>query len=125
MIWREPNRTLGYLALGLLVAVALATMAVASPAAQSAPPAKTNLTIKAQGTDLSGKVSSSRKSCVNNRTVKVYKVKPGKDEYVAQDTSDSQGQWNTGNTGMNGKFYARTAPKPGCTGAVSNTVRTN
>jgi Ni/Co efflux regulator RcnB len=127
MIQTRTNTRLGYvaLALGLLVAAALAVMVIASPVAQSATPAKTNLTIKAEGTDLSGKVSSQRQSCVRDRTVKVYKVKPGKDQYIAQDTSDSQGRWNTGNTGMRGKFYARTAAISGCTGAVSNTVRAN
>ncbi len=122
----------GYMALAilLLAAVALALMALAGPAS-AAGPAKTTLTIKAQGLDLSGTVQSSRGSCLGDRNIKLYKQKgkeqrPGSDTLVATDTSERQGdhgEWSTGNTGMRGKFYVRTGKVPGCTAAASKTIR--
>jgi hypothetical protein len=113
-----------------LGAVVLALMALAGPAS-AAGPAKTTLTIKAQGLDLSGTVQSSRGSCLGNRNIKLYKQKgkeqrPGSDTLVGTDTSERQGdhgEWSTGNTGMRGKFYVRTGKVPGCTAATSKTIR--
>ncbi|HEV2745483.1 MAG TPA: hypothetical protein VGV91_20185 [Rubrobacter sp.] len=122
----------GYMTLLVLFlgAVVLALMALAGPAS-AAGPAKTTLTIKAQGLDLSGTVQSSRGSCLGDRNIKLYKQKgkeqrPGSDTLVATDTSERQGdhgEWSTGNTGMRGKFYVRTGKVPGCTAATSKTIR--
>lgn len=131
MIWTRANTALGYKALAIwfLAAVALVTVAFAAPA--WAAPAKTTLTIKAQGLDLSGTVQSSKGSCLGDRNIKLYKQKgreqrPGADALIATDTSERQGnrgEWSTGNTGMSGKFYARTGKVPGCTAATSKTIR--
>ncbi len=122
----------GYGALVILFfgAVALALLALAGPAS-AAGAAKTTLTIRAQGLDLSGTVQSSRGSCLGDRNIKLYKQKgreqrPKTDLVIAIDTSERQGdhgEWSTGNTGMRGKFYVRTGKVPGCTGATSKTVR--
>ncbi len=115
----------GILAVLALAAVFVAVLAFAGPAL-SAEPAKTTLTIRAQGLDLSGTVRSERSRCLGNRQIKLYKVKPGADELVATDTSERQGNrgvWSTGNTGMSGRFYVRTGKVPGCKGAVSKTIR--
>ena len=124
--------TAGYTALLVLFlgAVALALMALAGPAS-AADPAKTTLTIRAQGLDLSGTVESSRGSCLGDRNIKLYKQKgkeqrPGSDTLVGTDTSERQGdhgEWSTGNTGLRGKFYVRTGKVPGCTAAASKTIR--
>jgi len=129
---KTETTTAGYTALAILFlgAVALALMALAGPAS-AAGPAKTTLTIKAQGLDLSGTVQSSRGSCLGDRNIKLYKQKgkeqrPGSDTLVATDTSERQGdhgEWSTGNTGMRGKFYVRTGKVPGCTAATSKTIR--
>ena len=129
---RTKVTTAGYMALLVLLvaAVALALLALAGPAS-AAGPAKTTLTIRAQGTDLSGTVRSSRGSCLGDRNIKLYKQKgkeqrPGRDTLVGTDTSERQGdhgEWATGNTGMRGKFYVRTGKVPGCTGAASKTIR--
>ena len=116
------------LLLGLTVI--LATFAFAAPA-EPATPARTILTIMAQGTDLSGKVKSMRKSCLGGRNIKLYRQrgaeqKPSTDDLIATDTSERQGNigvWSTGNTGMTGKFYVRTAKKPGCKAGASKTIR--
>ena len=129
---RTKETTAGYIALLVLflAAVALALLALSGPAS-AAGPAKTTLTIRAQGTDLSGTVQSRRGSCLGDRNIRLYKQKgkeqrPGSDTLVATDTSERQGdhgEWSTGNTGMRGKFYVRTGKVPGCTGAASKTIR--
>src|SRR5215213_3229277 len=119
----------------LAVLVTLATlsalmMAVAPGNADAATKAKTTLTIKAEGIDLSGTVESKRLSCLGNRKVKVYKQvgteqSPKTDPVVASDTSERQGTigvWSTGNTGKSGKFYARTGGTLECTGDTSETI---
>lgn len=131
MIRTKANAAVGYKALTILFlgALVLATLALAAPA--WAGPAKTTLTIKAQGLDLSGTVQSSKGSCLGDRNIKLYKQKgreqrPGADTLIATDTSERQGnrgEWSTGNTGMRGKFYVRTGKVPGCSGATSKTIR--
>jgi hypothetical protein len=131
MIRAKANTALGYKTLAIwgLVAAVLATLAFVAPAL-AVRPAKTTLTIMANGVDLSGTVQSSRLSCVDNRNIKLYKQvgkqqNPSIDTLIAQDTSERHGrhgEWSTGNTGISGKFYVRTSKVPGCTGATSNTI---
>ena len=47
----------------------------------------TEITIKEQGGDFSGKVKSNNGHCIENRTVKLMKKKPGKDQKIVTDTS--------------------------------------
>ena len=124
--------TAGYTALLVLFlgAVALAILAMSTPAS-AAGAAKTTLTIRAQGLDLSGTVQSSRGSCLGDRNIKLYKQqgkeqKPSTDNVVGMDTSERQGdhgEWAMGNTGLRGKFSVRTIKVPACTGATSKTIR--
>jgi len=132
MIQTKATTSAGYRALAILFlgALVLATLALAAPAL-AAGPAKTTLTIRAQGLDLSGTVQSSRLSCLGDRNIKLYKQRgkeqnPRTDQLIGTDTSERQGdhgKWSTGNTGMRGKFYVRTGKVPGCTGAASKTIR--
>jgi hypothetical protein len=132
MIRTKATTAAGYWALAILFlgAVALAILVLSAPAS-AAGAAKTTLTIRAQGLDLSGTVQSSRGSCLGDRNIKLYKQQgqeqnPRTDQLVGTDTSARQGdhgEWSTGNTGMRGKFYVRTGKVPGCTGAASKTIR--
>jgi hypothetical protein len=137
MIPTKTNPAPGYkafaiwiLAVAAFAVAALTALALADPA-QSAGPAKTKLTIKAEGVDLSGTVKSTKLRCVANRNIKLYKQlgsrqNPKADSLIATDTSERQGNrgvWSTGNTGMSGKFYVRTGKVPGCTAAASKTIR--
>ncbi len=94
---------------------------------QAAAPAKSTVTIKAEGTDLSGTLSSPRASCVDGRKVLVIKQigkrGGGDDKRFASDTADSDGDWNTGNTGTPGKFYAKVKATSACKGDTSKTIR--
>jgi hypothetical protein len=94
--------------------------------------ADTIVTIKAEGTDLSGVVKSPRpKKCAKDRKVTVFKQKgasqnPAVDEKIASDTASLNGdryEWNTGNTGLTGRFYARVGPTEFCKKDTSRTIK--
>lgn len=114
------------LALGIAAAVAVpvSAQAVASP---SFALAKTTVTIKAEGTDLSGTVTSPKQKCVTDRKVLLYKIKGtrggGDDKLIASDLASADGSWSTGNTGIEGRFYAKVRKTAVCKGAESATVR--
>jgi hypothetical protein len=117
----------------LAAAVGLATAAavlVSAPSSQAAPRANNVVTIKAEGTDLSGTVKSKRRACKNERKVFLVKQKGAKggsnDKVIATDITELDngvGEWSTGNTGIEGRFYARIKRTPLCKAAVSPTVR--
>ncbi len=104
-------------------AVAVVGVGVASGAA------KTTVTIRYTGDGFVGKVKSSKAKCVRDRTVKVYRqVGSEQDRSVDQklytDTTDNEGNWDTGNSGqVHGKFYARAKRKTGCRAGTSETIR--
>jgi hypothetical protein len=50
----------------------------------------------------------------------------GNDINFASDTASLEGgvyRWSTGNTGTEGRFYAKVRPIDGCTGDTSRTIR--
>lgn len=128
----RPLHSLRTAALAATAATALgagATLAFA-PSASAAAPAPSTVTIKAEGTDLSGTVSSPRRVCKDERKVIVYKQKGarggGDDIKFASDTTELQGgvgQWNTGNTGTEGRFYAKVKKTDQCGADTSPTIR--
>ena len=120
----------------LVPVVVLALSAVLSSSAGAAQHssrtlANTTVTIRAQGTDLSGQVRSPAPNrCANNRNVIVFKqIGPrggGNDVRFANDTasfSNGAYRWSTGNTGTPGRFYAHVFKTTQCKGASSITVQ--
>jgi uncharacterized membrane protein YcgQ (UPF0703/DUF1980 family) len=91
--------------------------------------AATSVTIKYNGDGFQGKVKSSKAKCVKNRTVKVYKQTgnsqdPSTDQKLFKDTSDNEGQWDTGNSGQaHGKFYAVAKKTSACKKGFSKTIK--
>jgi hypothetical protein len=122
--------TLTTLGLGSVLVLGATTTAApaAAPAAARAP---VTVTIKAEGTDLSGRVRSTKPlKCAADRKVIVFKQKGkrggGNDIRFASDRTDLQNGkwvWSTGNTGTEGRFYAKVKRKPGCQGDTSRTIR--
>ena len=121
-------------ALAVVLAVVLGglgTSAYAAGGTHRTGPARTTVTIKAQGTDLSGTVSSPKpRKCAANRNVLLYKVKGtkggGDDQRIASDHAERSGgvyRWSTGNTGIEGRFYAKVKATPSCRAATSKVVR--
>jgi hypothetical protein len=90
----------------------------------------TTVTIKAQGTDLSGTVSSPHpKVCAKGRNVLLMKVVGSKgggdDKKIGSDHAEKSGsvfRWSTGNTGIEGRFYAKVNSTASCKGATSKVV---
>lgn len=118
-------------ALVIGVAVSLTGGASATGAANQAANAKTTVTIKAEGTDLSGVVKSPKpKRCADGRKVILMKQKGtrggGDDIKVGTDNAELQGdkyRWSTGNTGIEGRFYAKVRHIDGCKRDTSKTIR--
>lgn len=80
------------------------------------------LTIHYNGDGFDGKLSAS-KQCRKNRTVDVYKKRPGNDQRLYMDTTDNKGNWNTGNSGQaHGKFYAAARGNNNCGPVTSQTI---
>jgi hypothetical protein len=115
---------------GTFVGATLGTGAlfgVATVSADAAAKAPVTVTIKAEGTDLSGVVKSRNPElCAANRKVKVFKVINGENHLFTTDTTDEPGnapyEWSTGNTGQEGTFFAKVSAKPGCRADVSPTI---
>jgi hypothetical protein len=94
--------------------------------------AKTTVTIEVQGTEYHGTVSSPKpKRCAKDRKIVLYKQK-GKvqdrsvDRKVGMDTASLNGgvyEWNTGNTGLYGKFYAWAGRTATCKADASPTIK--
>jgi len=119
------TRTAAVSFLGLASAAGLAIGTGAT--ATAAPTVSSTVTIHAEGTDLSGNVSSSNPTCEANRHVVVFKQigtrGGGNDINFASDTTDEDGDWNTGNTGTEGRFYAKVKKTSLCKADFSPTIR--
>jgi uncharacterized cupredoxin-like copper-binding protein len=123
---RATTIAMPVLAVGLVAGLTGGSAALGQVAAAS-----TTVTIKAEGTDLSGTVSSPRPlRCADGRTVLLIKqigTRGGGDDIrFGMDTAGLQGgvyTWSTGTTGTPGRFYARVKPIDGCKGDTSPTVR--
>ena len=116
-----------------LLIVPVLTLAVSTgvvAGAEAARDVSTTVTIQAEGTDLSGLVRSPKpKLCAKDRKVIVIKQKGarggGDDTKFASDTASLEGgvyAWSTGNTGTEGKFYAKVRRITGCKGDTSPTI---
>jgi len=123
----SPATVLRRLALGGLAVAASGAMLAVGPAAEAAALAPSTVTIQAEGVDLSGTVSSPNAACVADRKVIVFKQKGtrggGDDVRFASDTTGSDGAWSTGNTGTEGKFYAKVRKTATCSVDFSPTVK--
>jgi hypothetical protein len=97
------------LKLTAFMALAVCGGLLLASAASAGAPHPTQVTIKEQSGDFSGKVKSENSSCIADRTVTVLKKRKNRpDKKINSDTTDKAGKWNTGNTGVGkGKYYAR------------------
>jgi hypothetical protein len=124
---RGMNTRTALAAAGLAVAVAFAGPGGLAHASAAKSKAATTVTIKAEGTDLSGKVKSLRQVCITDRKVILIKqigTRGGGDDIrFASDTASPDGSWSTGTTGTPGKFYSKVRATLRCKGDTSPTVR--
>ena len=117
------------LALAALFVAGLMSIGVASAGTRF----DTTVTIKVQGRDFYGFVKSTHPvKCANNRKVILFKQlgatqDPTTDDKVASDTtslSNGHYRWETGNTGIRGKFYARAPATKDCVADSSPSIHT-
>jgi hypothetical protein len=79
------------------------------------------LTIHYTGDGFEGQIKSQKQSCLANRTVSVHK---GSGRVLYTDTTETDGSWDTGNSGpTHGRFYATVNAKGGCLPLVSKTIQ--
>jgi hypothetical protein len=79
------------------------------------------LTIHYNGDGFEGQIKSSKSTCLANRKVAVHKAS-GRVLYT--DTTETDGSWDTGNSGpTHGRFYATVNAKGGCLPLVSQTIQ--
>jgi ABC-type sugar transport system substrate-binding protein len=115
----KTRRALTALVAALSVAGA-ATATAGAAAAHSPTPDK--LTIHYSGDGFYGQIKSAKATCLTNRTVAVHKASG---RVVYTDTTETDGSWDTGNSGpVHGKFYATVNAKGGCLPLVSKTILT-
>ncbi|WP_340539612.1 hypothetical protein [Nocardioides sp. GXZ039] len=119
-------------ALGLAISAAPGATGPATAADDAARAARApvTVTIDSEGTDMFGTLGSTRPvRCAAEREVRVYKLVDGVPHLFASDTTgdepnaDGTYDWSTGNTGTEGRFFAKVKAKPGCRGDVSPTIR--
>jgi hypothetical protein len=117
----------------LALAASLALGAIAAPSSAGTTRAKTTVTIMVEGRDFSGTVKSPRPGrCADGRKVVLFRQesgqqRPSTDPVIASDTAslnDGRYKWSTGNTGMDGRFYARARRTNQCKADSSRTLRT-
>lgn len=118
----------------LLALVAIVALGgIVTPSTAGTTRAKTKVTIKVEGRDFSGTVRSSRPlRCADGRKVLLLrqtgqKQHPDTDPVIASDTASLNGdryEWSTGNTGVNGRFYARARKNAKCKADSSKTLHT-
>jgi len=111
----------------VLAASAAASVVATTATSAQAAGSRTTVTIKAEGVELSGTVRSKNPACVEGRKVILIKQVGtrggGDDRKIATDTADSDGRWSTGNTGIEGRFYAKVKATGSCNRDLSPTVR--
>lgn len=90
-----------------------------------------SLTIRAAGVDLSGTLTTASPVCGAHRMVQVWRQigtrGGGDDQRFAQDTTEHVSghtyRWDTGNTGVAGRFYATVRGTTTCAPASTPTIR--
>src|SRR5262249_34868947 len=99
-------------------AIAIATTAGARGGTRTA------ITIRDNGDGFQGKGKSPKSSCVKHRTVKVFQIKHGNNIKRYTDTTDNQGEWDTGNSRpVHGRLFAKVPATGSCSGAKTSTIK--
>lgn len=101
----------------LAVALAVCTALAVTGIAYAGGGAKTKVTVKGSS-EIYGYVKSSKKKCMKDRKVTVFRKQGGDFVKVASDRASKSGnryQWSIGNPGLQGKtIYARAGKIAGC-----------
>lgn len=69
-----------------------------------------------------GKLKSSRDACAANRTVKLFRKKPGADKLLGTDRSNAKAKWSIPIRLSPGSYYAKAPAKGSCKSAKSKVL---
>jgi hypothetical protein len=107
----------------VLVIVSLAAVLLLTVSAASAS-YSTGVIVSLKFPAFHGKVQSNRSSCATNRTVKLFRQKPGRDKFLGTDKSNAKAKWSipVGKNLASGSYYAKAPAKGQCNPAKSNVV---
>ena len=118
--------------LAILAVCAAIVAALAVPAVAPAATFRTSVTINfvdRPGPDIfRGRVSSPNPNCISDRTVRLFRVRPGADQLIDTDKSEDNGTWSIDVEGdpAPGDYYVRVTRKTlganACSIAVSPTI---
>ena len=106
----------------LFVVVFAAAVLLAAPVASASYSTKVVVSLKTPA--FHGSVKSSRSSCTANRTVKLFRKKPGPDKLLGTDTSNAGGKWSIpiGKRLTPGSYYAKAPAKGSCSSDKSKVL---
>lgn len=104
----------------LLLAVLAAMLLPAVPAAGASYSTKIVVSLKVPA--FHGKLRSSRNACATNRTVKLYRKKPGPDKLLGTDRSNGKAKWAIPVGLRSGTYYAKAPAKGNCKSARSKSL---
>ena len=104
------------------LAVALLPAALAAGASNS-----TTIVVSLKTPAFHGTLKSSKSACATNRTVKLYREKPGPDALLGTDKSNAKTKWSIpiGKRLVSGSYYAKGPAKGSCKPAKSKVLSIN
>lgn len=104
-----------------LVPALLVGLLAASPAAGASYSTKVVVSLKTPA--FHGKLKSSKSGCVANRTVKLFRKKPGPDKLLGTDKSNAKSKWSIRiNLKSGASYYAKAPAKGSCRAAKSKVL---
>ena len=106
-----------------LLVVAIAAIALsASPAAGASYATKVVISLKTPA--FHGKVKSGGSSCVDGRTVRLFRKKSGPDQLLGSDRSNAKGKWSIpiGKLRSGASYYAKATAKGSCRAGKSKVL---
>lgn len=105
----------------LLVLVLLVALLAAGPAAGASYSTKVIVSLKTPA--FHGKLKSSRSACATNRTVKLFRKKPGVDKLLGTGKSNAKTRWSIPIKLKSGaSYYAKAPAKGSCKAAKSKVL---
>jgi hypothetical protein len=106
----------------LLIALVTALLPIASAAGSGY---STTIVVSLRVPAFHGSLKSSKGACRTNRTVQLFRKKPGADKLLGADKSNAKGEWSIplGKKLTSGSsYYAKTPAKGRCGGAKSKVL---
>jgi hypothetical protein len=106
------------LLLAVLAAALLPAVAAAGPAYS------TKIVVSLKTPAFHGTLKSSKSACATNRTVKLFREKPGPDTLLGTDKSNAKAKWSIplGKKLVAGSYYAKAPAKGSCKAAKSKVL---